>query len=164
MTILPQDPVLFSGDLRFNLDPFGAHGDADLVRALRACALARLLRDRDGGLGMTVAELGSNFSAGERQLVCLARALLRAPRVLVLDEATSAVDDATDAAIQETIRTAFAGVTLLTVAHRLHTVADYDRVVVMADGEVVQDGAPHELARDEAGPFAALLGAAAAAR
>ncbi|GLG99920.1 Putative multidrug resistance-associated protein [Gryllus bimaculatus] len=136
ISIIPQEPVLFTGTLRKNLDPFDEFTDAALLRALDE-----------------VSEGGSNFSVGQRQLVCLARAILRDNRVLVLDEATANVDPQTDALIQRTIRQKFASCTVLTIAHRLHTVMDSDRVLVMDGGCMVEFGHPHDLLQNTEGHF-----------
>jgi len=167
LTIIPQDPVLFSGSLRFNLDPFGVRTDGELWRALEAARLsdaARILWP--SGLDHNVSEAGGNLSAGQRQLVCLARALLRGTKVLILDEATAAIDLETDDLIQATIREAFSHCTVLTIAHRLNTVMDSDRVLVLDRGRVAELGPPAALAATEGSAFrsmaeeAGLLGVA----
>lgn len=143
LAIIPQDPVLFSGTLRANLDPFDEHPDAALTEALQRVHLDEHSALAD--LQAPVARGGLNLSQGQRQLLCLARAIVRRPRVMVLDEATSAVDMATDALIQRSIRDDFAQTTLLVIAHRLSTVADFDRVLVMEDGQVLEYDHPATL-------------------
>jgi len=145
LTIIPQDPVLFSGTLRFNLDPFSQYGERELWRALRLSHLGELTQQLPGGLDHIVAEGGSNLSVGQRQLVCLARALLRKTRILVLDEATAAVDLETDDLIQSTIRAEFSDCTVLTIAHRIKTILDSDRVMVMDAGRLVELDSPEAL-------------------
>ena len=148
ISIIPQDPLVFSGSLRRNLDPFSEHDDAELWTVLQEVHLATAVRDLKGGLATEMREGGSNLSVGQRQLMCLARAVLRKNRILVMDEATANVDPRTDALIQEQIRDKFRECTVLTVAHRLETVMDYDRILVMADGQVAEFGRPYELLCD----------------
>ena len=156
LTIIPQDPVLFSGTLRINLDPFGAQSDAALWSALELAHLKDFAADLEDGLDHEVSEGGENLSVGQRQLVCLARALLRKSKVLVLDEATAAVDLETDDLIQATIRKEFAGCTVLTIAHRLNTIVDYDKILVMEGGAVAEFGSPAALLKDEGSLFHAM--------
>ncbi|XP_044734303.1 multidrug resistance-associated protein 1 isoform X4 [Chrysoperla carnea] len=145
LTIIPQDPVLFSGTLRLNLDPFDKYSDADLWRALEHAHLKTFCEGLTAGLNHEVSEGGENLSVGQRQLICLARALLRKTKVLILDEATAAVDLETDDLIQRTIRTEFADCTVLTIAHRLNTIMDSDRVLVLDKGGIVEYDSPQVL-------------------
>ncbi|XP_050071798.1 ATP-binding cassette sub-family C member 4-like [Anopheles maculipalpis] len=159
ISIIPQDPVLFSGTLRRNLDPFEAYPDAALWRALELVELRELASESSAGLGLQayVAAGGQNFSVGQRQLLCLARAILRGNRILVLDEATANVDPDTDRLIQHTIREQFADCTVLTIAHRLNTIMDYDRVLVMSEGTSVEFGRPGELLARDDGTFRSIV-------
>ncbi|XP_050071787.1 ATP-binding cassette sub-family C member 4 [Anopheles maculipalpis] len=145
ISIIPQDPVLFSATIRYNLDPFNLYDDDMLWRAIGEVEL----RSAISGLDFMVTEGGTNFSVGQRQLICLARAILRNNKILVLDEATANVDPQTDALIQTTIREKFKHCTVLTVAHRLHTVMDSDRILVMDAGEAREFDAPHVLLQQE---------------
>ncbi|RHY61547.1 hypothetical protein DYB30_010590, partial [Aphanomyces astaci] len=154
LTIIPQDPVLFSGSLRFNLDPANEVSDDELWAVLKKVHLADSLDN--GGLEFHVAEKGSNLSVGQRQLLCIARALLRQSRVVVLDEATANIDLDTDRLIQETIHECFDGVTMLVIAHRLDTILDSDRILVLDQGRVVEYDAPLALLATDGGPFAQL--------
>lgn len=177
LAIIPQDPVLFSGTIRSNLDAFDEHTDAELRDALERVQLIRgaghLSRDDDDGTSETtgnddgtakpvntttdsntdifnslsskISEGGLNLSQGQRQLLCLARAIVSRPKIMVLDEATSAVDMATDVLIQRSIREEFGDSTLLVIAHRLSTIADFDRILVMSEGQAVEYDSPRQL-------------------
>ncbi|GFO38358.1 multidrug resistance-associated protein 1 [Plakobranchus ocellatus] len=153
LTTLPQDPVLFSGTVRFNLDPFDLHPDAAIWKALDHAHLGDTVRELPGQLEYVCEEGGQNLSVGQRQLMCLARSLLRKTRILVLDEATAAVDIETDALLQETIRTEFEDCTVLTVAHRLNTVIDYDKIMVLVNGTILESGSPNDLLKNTRGTF-----------
>lgn len=145
ISIIPQEPILFSGTIRHNLDPFGEHNDEAIWKALDSCQLKKVVLAHEGGLDGLVTESGQNFSVGQRQLICLARAILRRNRILVLDEATANVDPGTDQFIQKTIRELFKDCTVLTIAHRLNTIMDSDRVLVLDAGEVREFDEPHIL-------------------
>ncbi|XP_047989436.1 multidrug resistance-associated protein 1 isoform X3 [Leguminivora glycinivorella] len=149
ITIIPQDPVLFSGTLRMNLDPFDAYSDDDIWRSLEHAHLKNFVQGLSAGLRHEIAEGGENLSVGQRQLVCLARALLRKTPLLVLDEATAAVDLETDELIQKTIRSEFASCTVLTIAHRLNTIMDSTRVMVLDKGQLVEFAPPEQLLQDK---------------
>ena len=122
ITIIPQDPMLFSGTLRFNLDPFENYSDEEVWRAINLAHLTSYVSQLPNGLQYEVAESGSNLSVGQKQLICLARALLRKTKILVLDEATAAVDLDTDDLIQSTIRSEFVDSTVITIAHRYKSI------------------------------------------
>ena len=145
LTIIPQDPVLFSGSLRLNLDPFGKYTDDKLWKALELSHLRKMVNALPMGLDHMVSEGGSNLSVGERQLLCLARAVLKKTKVLILDEATAAVDLETDDLIQATIRSEFPECTILTIAHRINTIVDSDKVCVMDNGTVLEFDSPKTL-------------------
>ncbi|KAI8903008.1 P-loop containing nucleoside triphosphate hydrolase protein [Globomyces pollinis-pini] len=148
ISIIPQDPFCFKGTLRFNLDPFDKYSDSQIWDALRAVELHATVDKLPDKLESAVAENGSNWSVGERQLICLARAILKNTKLIVMDEATSSVDMNTDKLIQRAIRAKgglFSNSTVLTIAHRLNTVIDYDKILVLEAGEIVEFGTPKEL-------------------
>ena len=136
ISVITQDPTLFTGLLRMNLDPFAEYEDIELWDALEQASLSAMVQKLPRQLSEEVKEGGINFSVGEKQLLCLARALLRKSRIIVMDEATANVDYKTDQLIQETIRTKFKHCTVITIAHRINTIKDYDRVLILDDGRV----------------------------
>ncbi|KAG1679919.1 Multidrug resistance-associated protein 1 [Nymphon striatum] len=151
------DPVLFTGALRFNLDPFNHYSDEEVWQALELSHLKEFISSLKEGLQCYVSEGGSNLSVGQRQLLCLARALLRKTKVLLLDEATAAVDLQTDDLIQATIRKEFDDCTVITIAHRLNTIMDSSRVLVLADGLIVEFDSPQNLLKDEQSIFYSMV-------
>nr|XP_054929019.1 ATP-binding cassette sub-family C member 2-like [Dermacentor andersoni] len=152
-----RDPYLTQGALREVLDPTGSHSDSDVWRALGQAHLTEFVSRHSMNLQMDVGDGGSNLSAGQRQLVCLARALLRRPRVLLMDEATSHMDSDTDRIVQATLRQSFAYCTVLTIAHRLETILDYDKILVMSKGRVVEYGSTQKLASNRNSAFHTML-------
>ncbi|VVC32375.1 ABC transporter type 1, transmembrane domain,ABC transporter-like,P-loop containing nucleoside triphosphate [Cinara cedri] len=153
ISIIPQEPILFSGTMRTNLDPFGEYPDHILWDALEKIELKKTIENLPGGLNTKMSESGSNFSVGQRQLVCLARAIIRNNKILVLDEATANVDLQTDALIQNTIRNHFKTCTVLTIAHRLNTVIDSDKIIVMEAGRMVEFDHSYNLLKNKDGYF-----------
>ncbi|XP_033988991.1 canalicular multispecific organic anion transporter 2 isoform X1 [Trematomus bernacchii] len=145
LTIIPQEPVLFSGTLKMNLDPFEKYSDEELWAVLEHCHLHKFVSNQPAKLELECSEGGENLSVGQRQLVCLGRALLRKTRILVLDEATAAIDLETDDLIQSTIRTQFEDCTVFTIAHRLNTIMDYTRVLVLDKGQIAEFDTPTNL-------------------
>ncbi|NXE20453.1 MRP6 protein, partial [Ardeotis kori] len=145
ITVIPQDPVLFSGSLRMNLDPLNRYTDADIWTALELTQLKNFVADLPDQLEYQCTDQGENLSVGQKQLVCLARALLRKAKILILDEATAAVDLETDLQIQSTLRTQFKDSTVLTVAHRINTIMDCDRILVLENGRVAEFDTPEHL-------------------
>ncbi|NWV28367.1 MRP1 protein, partial [Origma solitaria] len=145
LNIIPQDPILFSGTLQSNLDPLGKHSDLELWEVLELCDLKDFVQSLPKKLLHEISEGGENLSVGQRQLVCLARALLRKTKILVLDEATASVDMETDNFVQSTIKTEFHSCTVLTIAHRLHTVMDSGRVLVLDAGRILEYDTPQNL-------------------
>eukprot|EP00064_Thunnus_orientalis_P001052 superscaffoldBa00000065_g1053 len=153
MSIIPQDPVLFTGTMRKNLDPFRQHTDEDLWNALQEVQMKAVVEELPNKLEMVLTESGSNFSVGQRQLVCLARAILRKNRILIIDEATANVDPRTDSLIQQTIRDKFQECTVLTIAHRLNTIIDCDRILVLDAGRIQEYDEPYVLLQNQDGLF-----------
>merc|ERR1711871_1187976 len=160
MAIIPQDPQMFVGTLRYNLDPFDQYDDAKLWGVLDKVHLRSLIEDRKNQLHCEVAEGGNNFSVGERQLLCIARALLRRPKLIMLDEATASIDRETDAVIQSMIRNEFVDCTLVIIAHRLDTIMDCSHILLLEDGKVGEFGSPKELANMDDGMFSNMVDAA----
>lgn len=159
LAIIPQDPVLFLGTVRSNLDPFEMYSDAQIWEALQTSQMKGPVSAREKGLDSVVSEGGSNFSMGERQLLCIARAVLRKPKLLLLDEATASIDRQTDKLIQEMLRTTFAACTTLIIAHRLNTIMDCDNIAVIDAGKCVEFGAPQDLIADQSTAFHKMMGA-----
>ena len=157
MAVITQDPVLFSGSLRRNLDPFSLYKDHDLWSALEEVQLNTLIQKLLEQLEYKLRESGSNFSVGERQLVCLARALLQKSKIIILDEATANVDYKTDRLIQEVVRNRLKDSTVITIAHRLNTIMDYDKVLVMHQGRMVEFDKPDTLLQNSDGYFSRLV-------
>lgn len=155
--IIPQEPTLFRGTVRFNLDPLSEHPDSAIWEVLDKCQLGDVIREKESCLDAPVEDDGGNWSVGQRQLFCLGRALLRQSRILVLDEATASIDNATDSILQTTIRKEFAECTVITVAHRIPTVMDSDMVVAISDGEMVEFDKPLKLMEREGSLFGRLV-------
>ncbi|XP_075660090.1 putative ABC transporter C family member 15 [Castanea sativa] len=155
--IIPQDPTLFQGTVRSNLDPLQQHSDQEIWEVIRKCRLAEIVKQDQRLLDAPVAEDGENWSVGQRQLVCLARVLLKKRRILVLDEATASIDTATDNLIQKTIREETKGCTVITVAHGIPTVIDNELVLVLDEGNVVEYDSPAQLLKVKSSSFSKLV-------
>lgn len=160
ISVIPQTPVLFGGGctLRENLDPFQSVSDESIYEALLQVSMYGVVKNLPRELDTVVAENGSNFSVGQRQLLCLARAILRKSKVLILDEPTASVDSSTDELLQRAVADSFHGATIIAVAHRLDTLIDYDKIVVLDNGALVEYGSPKELIeRGNGGAFASMV-------
>ncbi|GMT26202.1 hypothetical protein PFISCL1PPCAC_17499, partial [Pristionchus fissidentatus] len=157
LAIIPQEPVLFSGSLRFNLDPFSQFSDEQLWKTLEMCQLKDFVSSSSGQLELPIAEGGKNISVGQKQLLCLARVLLRRAKVLVLDEATASVDILTDSLVQSVVREEFRDATVIAIAHRLNTVAGYDRIMVLEKGRIAEFDTPSRLLSDRNSRYSRML-------
>ncbi|XP_036431516.1 multidrug resistance-associated protein 5 [Colossoma macropomum] len=160
LSVIPQEPVLFIGTVRSNLDPWGQYTDAQVWEALEKTHIKDMVSQLPHSLHSEVTENGENFSVGERQLLCVARALLRHSKILLLDEATASIDTETDRLLQETIRSSFKGCTTLVIAHRLNTVLSCDRVLVLDQGQILEFDSPSNLLANEGSRLSAMLEAA----
>lgn len=157
LSIIPQDPIIFSNTVRYNLDPFKMTSDDKLWQVLEKVQMREVISELPDGLDEHVSEGGESFSQGQRQLLCIARALLRKPKILVMDEATASIDNTTDASIQKMIRKNFADATVLTIAHRLNTIMDSDRILVLDDGRIAEFDTPQKLLEKEDGMFKEMV-------
>ncbi|KAI3418651.1 uncharacterized protein J3R85_013600 [Psidium guajava] len=157
LSIIPQDPTMFEGTVRGNLDPLEQYSERELWEALEKCQLGDIVRGKEEKLDSTVVENGENWSVGQRQLFCLGRALLKKSSILVLDEATASVDSATDGIIQKIISQEFKNRTVVTIAHRIHTVIDSDLVLVLSDGRIAEFDRPMKLLERENSFFSKLI-------
>ncbi|XP_019898352.1 ATP-binding cassette sub-family C member 9 isoform X3 [Esox lucius] len=157
LSIILQDPVLFSGSIRFNLDPERTCTDDRLWEALEIAQLKNMVKALPGGLDAVVTEGGENFSVGQRQLFCLARAFVRKSSILIMDEATASIDMATENILQKVVMTAFADRTVVTIAHRVHTILEADLVIVMKRGNIMEIDRPEALLEQEDSMFASFV-------
>jgi len=157
VTVIPQDPTMFSGTLRFNLDPLSEVTDERILEVMSAAQLDDFLQKDKDGLNQQISEGGSNLSSGEKQLICICRAILRSSKVVILDEATANIDVVTEQKIQQLIQSEFQGSTMITIAHRLNTIIQSDKVMVLSYGEIVEYDQPATLMNDPASEFSSLL-------
>lgn len=158
MTIIPQDPLLIESTIRENIDIEGTSTDQEIWDSLESSHIKKKIEALPEKLDTVIVGEGGTFSRGERQLLALARAVLRKKQIICLDECTSSVDYATDKAIQETLRTAFKDATVITIAHRIHTIVHYDSIVVLSQGKVIEQGPPQDLLAISDGYFKKLVG------
>lgn len=148
ITVIPQDPTLFKDSLRFNLDPEGNLSDQTLTQLLKKASLEKLLNRDPQGLDQIIEEGGNNLSSGEKQLICICRAILRKNKVVIIDEATSNIDVKTEQVIQNLINNEFRNSTILTIAHRLNTIMHSDRILVLHKGEISHFCSPQDLPKN----------------
>ena len=151
ITVIPQDPTLIEGSLRENLDPSGKYDDQNMIESLKSIGMDYILEKE--GLNFMVKENGDNLSQGERQLVCIARALIRKSKIIIMDEATASIDYEAEQLIQKAILTNLKDSTVMTIAHRIKTILDYDRILVFDQGKLIQQGTPKELIEKKEGHF-----------
>lgn len=156
LTIVPQQAFLFGGTMRQNLDPEGKHSDKEIWDILERVNLKAAVEENQEKLDYWVTENGSNFSGGEQQLICIARALLQDRKIVVLDEAMASMDLETDQLIHGILKKELTDRTVVTIAHRLDSILDYDRIIVIDEGQVVEDGIPESLLKKEDGRFRQL--------
>ena len=156
LSIIPQDPVLFEGTVRYNLDPENLKSDPELWSSLEVVQLKDVINESADGLQTKISEGGENFSAGQRQLFCIARAILRDSKILIMDEATASIDMQTDAMIQDVIKTAFSNRTVITIAHRVATILNCDKIIVLSQGQVIEYDTPENLLNSDT-VFASLV-------
>ena len=154
ITVIPQDPTLLEGTLRENLDPSGKHDDESMIHYMKIIGMEYLIKRN--GLDFKIKENGDNLSSGEKQLICLARAMLRKSKIITMDEATSSIDYDTENLIQSAILTTLKDSTVITIAHRIKTILDYDRIFVFESGKLIESGSPKELIENKNGHFYAL--------
>ena len=157
ITVIPQDPTMFTGTLRFNLDPENRASNNRILEVLKEAQIDSILQKDPLGLDQMLSDGGANLSSGEKQLICICRAILRASKVVILDEATANIDVVTEQKIQKLISLEFKGSTMITIAHRLNTIIQSDRVMVLSFGQIVEFGQPATLMNDPASEFSGLL-------
>ena len=154
ITVIPQDPTLIEGSLRENLDPVEKFDDESMIECLKSIEMDYILKDN--GLNFMIKENGDNLSAGERQLICMARAMIRKSKIIIMDEATSSIDYNTEQLIQKAILTTLKDSTVITIAHRIKTILEYDRILVFEQGKLIEQGSPKELIEKKEGHFYGL--------
>lgn len=161
ISIIPQNPYIIKGTLRKNIDPLGNHTDREIIEILREIEFTEISssskENGDNFLNEKIEKNGSNLSVGQKQLICIARALIKNPKILLMDEATANIDEKTDEILQKLIKGVLKDSTILTIAHRIETIIHYDKIVVMDDGRIVEIGKPKDLLRVEGGKFEKIV-------
>jgi len=157
ITIIPQEPTIFSGTLRSNLDPFNEYSEREILEVIQKAQLDNLITTNNKGIDFPINEGGGNLSAGEKQLICIARAVLRKSKIIVMDEATASIDINTEHSIQELMNDAFKDSTMLIIAHRINTIINCNKVMVLSYGELKEFDTPENLLSDKNSMFSALV-------
>ena len=152
MTIIPQDPCLFEGSLKYNIDPFNINSDEEIIKILKEIGF-EYKEDDKNILNKLIEQNGNNLSVGEKQLVCIARAILRKSKIVVMDEATANIDIKTEEKIQKALNLVFDNSTVITVAHRINTIINYDKILVLDNGEIIEFDSPKKLLKNEKSLF-----------
>ena len=156
LTIIPQDPRLMKGTLRYNIDPFESYSDEKIKEIMEALKISYLL-ENPSGLKFFISETGTNLSVGEKQLICIARALLKNSKIVIMDEATASIDFQTEQTIQNALNVLLKSATVLTIAHRIKTIIHYDKILVLSKGKVKEFDSPQNLLRDNNTFFSKLV-------
>jgi ATP-binding cassette subfamily C (CFTR/MRP) protein 1 len=149
LTIIPQDPALMEGTLRYNIDPLDRSTDDEIINVMKKIGFDYIIKRSGQGLNQEIAEGGSNLSVGEKQLICITRAILRKTKIIVMDEATSSIDYKTEEMIQKAINELLNNSTFITIAHRIKTIINYDRIMVLDNGQIVNFDVPQNLLNDK---------------
>ena len=149
LTIIPQDPALMEGTLRYNIDPLNKYNDSDIKEVMRMIGFDYILDKSPDGISQIVTEGGANLSVGEKQLICITRAILRKSKIIIMDEATASIDYQTEEIIQKAINQILNESTIITIAHRIKTIINYDRIMTLENGEIVNFDTPQNLLKDK---------------
>ena len=157
ITIIPQDPTLFEGTLRFNIDPHGVASDDEIIELLQQASLLSLIRRSEHGLDQHIDSRGTNLSSGEKQLIWICRAIIRNSKIIVMDEATANIDTKTENTIQTLVNNRFRDATVITIAHRLNTIINSDKILIIDDGMVAEYDSPKVLMKDKASLLSSLI-------
>ena len=149
ITIIPQDSTLMDGTLRYNIDPISCYSDHEIYQVMKKIGFDYILSENKGGLDQKISENGSNLSIGEKQLICITRAILRKSKIIVLDEATASIDYKTEEIIQKALNEILSDSTMISIAHRIKTVMNADKILVLENGEIIEFDTPQNLLRDK---------------
>ena len=153
LTIIPQDPALMEGTLRYNIDPMNQHSNSDIVNVMKKINFDYIISEHPDGINQVIAEGGSNLSVGEKQLICITRAILRKSKIVIMDEATASIDYKTEEIIQKAVNEIMENSTVITIAHRIKTILNCDRVITLDNGEIIDFDSPKKLLDRKKGLF-----------